>query len=50
MVTKKYVSLNNLANFLENLKSLFATKTEISTKADKTHTHTIANKSKLKLA
>ncbi len=50
MATNKYVSVGNLSNFLDNLKSLFATKTEISAKADKTHTHTIANVSGLQSA
>ena len=43
MATKKYVSLSGLSNFLNNLKNLFATKTEMNAKSDKTHTHTIAD-------
>jgi hypothetical protein len=44
---KKYASLATLQNFLNNLKNLFATKTdvnaELAKKADSSHTHTIAN-------
>ncbi len=43
MATKKYVSLSNLTSFFNNLKNLFATKTELNTKSDKTHIHTISN-------
>lgn len=34
MATKKYASLSTLQTFLENLKNLFATKTEMDKKAD----------------
>ena len=44
---KKYASLTTLSNFLDKLKTLFATKSDVSTelgkKADASHTHTIAN-------
>lgn len=40
---KKYVSLSKLSSFLDNLKTLFATKTELNSKANASHTHTIAN-------
>lgn len=44
---KKYASLSTLSKFLDNLKNLFATKSDVSTelgkKADASHTHTIAN-------
>lgn len=43
MATKKYISFNNLTSFLDNLKSLFATKAEMSAKSDKTHTHAISD-------
>lgn len=33
MATKKYVSLNKLSTFLDNLKNLFATKTEVDNKS-----------------
>lgn len=39
MSTKKYASLNTLQIFLDNIKNVFATKTEISNKADTSHTH-----------
>ena len=39
MTAKKYVSLNRLLDFLNNLKTLFATKTELNGKADSAHTH-----------
>lgn len=38
-MAKKYAGLDTLRTFLDNLKALFATKTEVSNKADKTHTH-----------
>ena len=47
MATNKYISLNNLSNFLDNLKTIFATKTEMSAKSDKTHTHAILDISNL---
>lgn len=50
MATKKYISFGNLTNFLDNLKSLFATKTEMNSKSDKTHTHSISNVSDLQAA
>ena len=47
---KKYVSLNKLSTFLDNLKSVFATKTElevintaISGKAPSSHTHAVSD-------
>ena len=43
MAKRKYVSFDNLVEFLDNLKSLFATKTEMNAKSDKTHIHTVAN-------
>lgn len=39
MAQKKYVSLNKLSTFLDNLKNMFATKTELSGKSDTTHNH-----------
>lgn len=42
MATKKYISLNTLTKFLDNLKNLFATKTEMNEKSDKKHTHNIS--------
>ena len=39
MAQKKYVSLGRLSNFLDNLKTLFATKTELANKSDTTHNH-----------
>ena len=33
MATKKYASLNTLQTFLDNLKNLFATKTEVDNKS-----------------
>lgn len=43
MAQKKYVSVGRLSTFLDNLKTLFATKAEVSGKADASHTHTISN-------
>lgn len=43
MATKKYISLSNLTSFLNNLKNMFATKTEVNNKSDKTHTHSISD-------
>lgn len=43
MATKKYIDLSGLTNFLDNLKNLFATKTEINTKANKSHSHAISD-------
>ena len=43
MATKKYISLNNLTNFLNNIKDTFATKTEMSEKSDKSHVHSISD-------
>ncbi len=34
MAQKKYASLNSLQTFLDNLKTIFATKTEIDTKVN----------------
>jgi hypothetical protein len=42
MAQKKYVSLNKLSTFLDNLKNMFATKTELSGKSDTGHTHAIS--------
>lgn len=50
MATKKYISLSSLTKFFDNLKNLFATKTEVDTKSDKTHTHTIADIANLQSA
>lgn len=47
MATRKYISLSNLTSFFNNLKGLFATKTELSTKSDKSHTHVISDVSGL---
>ena len=47
---KKYVSFNNLSKFLDNIKNIFATKTEVSAKADKSHTHSISNITSLQAA
>lgn len=38
-MAKNYASLDTLSTFLENLKSLFATKTEVNNKADSIHNH-----------
>lgn len=43
MAIKKYVDLSSLTKFLDNLKNLFATKIEMNTKSDKTHTHNISD-------
>ena len=40
---KKYASLSSLQNLVNNIKNIFATKTEVNAKADSVHTHTIAN-------
>lgn len=50
MATKKYVSFSNLSSFLDNLKGLFATKTEMSAKSDKTHFHAISDITNLQSA
>lgn len=42
MAIKKYISLGNLTSFFNNLKDTFATKTEMSGKSDKVHTHAIS--------
>lgn len=47
MATKKYISLKNLTDFLDNLKTLFATKAEMDTKSNKSHTHAISDVSGL---
>lgn len=39
MSQKKYVSLDRLSTFLENLKDTFATKIELEEKADISHDH-----------
>lgn len=36
---RNYVSLSKLSTFLDNLKNLFATKAEVSKKADASHNH-----------
>ena len=36
---KNYASLDTLRTFLDNLKNLFATKTEVNSKADSNHNH-----------
>lgn len=36
---KNYASLDTLRTFLDNLKNLFATKTEVDSKADSDHNH-----------
>lgn len=43
MANKKYISFNNLTNFLSNLKNIFATKTEVNAKSDKVHSHSISD-------
>lgn len=43
MATKKYISFSNLSSFLDSLKDLFATKTEMSAKSDKTHSHVVSD-------
>lgn len=50
MATNKYVSLSNLTSFLDRLRNLFATKDEVDTKSDKTHTHDIDDVSSLQPA
>ena len=50
MAKKKYISLSNLTSFLNNLKNIFATKTEMSSKSDKTHSHSISNITNLQSA
>ena len=47
MATKKYLGLDTLVVFLDNLRNLFATKTELENKSDKSHTHTISDISNL---
>lgn len=39
MSQKKYVSLDRLSTFLDNLKDTFATKIELEEKADISHDH-----------
>lgn len=41
-MAKKYASLSTLQTFLDNLKNLFATKTEVNNKANATHSHAIS--------
>lgn len=50
MATKNYISLSNLTSFFNNLKNLFATKTELSAKSDKSHTHAISEVTSLQSA
>ena len=42
-MAKKYVSLSRLSTFLDNLKNIFATKTDLAGKANSSHTHSISN-------
>lgn len=42
MAQKKYVTPSKLGVFLDNLKNMFATKTEINNKANAQHTHEIS--------
>lgn len=50
-MAKKYASLTTLQNFLDNLKKLFATKTDVNTelakKANSSHTHSISDTTNL---
>lgn len=50
MATQNYVSLSNLTSFFNNLKNLFATKTELSEKSNKSHTHAISEVTSLQSA
>lgn len=50
MAINKYISLSNLTNFFNKLQNLFATKDEVNTKSDKTHTHAVADVSGLQSA
>lgn len=50
MATKKYISFNNLTNFFNNLKNVFATKTEMDEKSDKSHSHSISDITNLQSA
>ena len=50
MATKKYVSFNNLSKFFDNIKSMFATKTEVNAKSDIVHSHNISEISGLQTA
>lgn len=43
MSTKKYISLNNLKVFFNNLKNTFATKAEMDGKSNKVHSHNISD-------
>lgn len=43
MSKKKYINIENLSSFLDNLKDLFSTKTELTNKSDKNHTHKISD-------
>ena len=47
MAQKKYASLSTLSTLVDNIKNLFATKSDLNTglsgKADKSHTHSISN-------
>jgi hypothetical protein len=47
MADNKYIGLNSLSIFLDNIKDTFATKTEVDTKSDKTHIHKISDISSL---
>lgn len=50
MALNNYISLSNLAIFLNKLNNIFATKDEVNTKSDKTHTHAVADVSGLQSA
>ena len=43
MAMNKYIGLNSLRNFFNNLKNTFATKEEMDAKANKTHAHAISD-------
>lgn len=45
---KKYITTDNLKSFLNNSRDLFATKTEMDTKSDKSHIHSIVDITSLK--
>ena len=51
MAQKKYASLSTLSSFLDNLKNLFATKSDLNTglssKADTSHKHSISDTTNL---
>ena len=51
MAQKKYASLSTLSTLVDNIKNLFATKSDLNTglsgKADKSHTHSISDTTNL---